>query len=67
MLNVCIAADHRPAQVQEMTAGTERSSLFCLGPQNLLAKQSKNTESQERVLAGCFLMECEKLVVLGIV
>ena len=43
MLNVRVTTGNRPAQGQETTTETGRSSRFCLGPQNYFAKQSKNT------------------------
>ena len=40
---VRVAAGHRRAQAQEMTAGTSDSSRFWLGSQNFFAKQNKNS------------------------
>ena len=48
-----------------MTAGTGHSSRFGLGSQNFFAKQKKKYWNS-RVFAGYFVMECEKIVVLGI-
>ena len=64
-LNVRVASGHRPAQAQEMTTGMEAIFPFLSGPTENFCETEKKY-CNFRVLAGCFGIECEKVVVLGI-
>ena len=60
------ATGHRPAQAQEMTAGTGHSSRFCLGSQNFFAKQTKNTGILGFLLGVLWWNAKKNVVVSGI-
>ena len=58
MLNVRVNTGHRTTQAQEVSAEKGRSSRFC--SQKFICK-IKWKYWNSRVLAGCFVMKCEKV------
>ena len=63
VLNVRVTAGHGPAQAQEMRAGRDALPFFLSGQQNLFCNIKQEYKTY-RVLAGCFVMRCEKVMIL---
>ena len=66
MFNVRVTMGHGPAQAQEEPAEKRRSSRFCLSSQIHFTKKLNKNTGNFRVLASCFVMKCEVVIVLDI-